>query len=307
MKPTDIIVFGVVCCLMFTGLLAAEQKANEAQLRVACKKNLLQIGLAMMIYANDNNRAFPRTLYDPENPESVTAFSGADSGKPFGNNGPSANDSTAPLYLLLRSGDLKSDVFVCPSSRATRLEFPAGKNVKDFSNFTSLEHLSYSYFNPYPGETARSKGFKFDFTLRSSFAVAGDLNPGGEAVAKLKHDAVAEEMMKGNSPNHSGEGQNVLYADGHVEWTKTPFCGQPRADRLRDNIYTRHFSASAAKDADPIFGPPMDQEDSVLLPSADVVERAARGTKGRPADTPPAKDAKPAGKGATEADKSDGL
>lgn len=308
MKRADIIVFGLVCSLLFTGLLAAEQKANESQLRVTCKKNLMQIGLAMQIYANDNKGAFPRTLYDPEKSESVTAFSGADSAKPFGNKGPSANDVTGPLYLLLRTGDLKSDVFVCPSSRATRLEFAEGKRIADFSNFTSLEHLSYSYTNPYPGETARRKGFKFDYTVRSSFAVAGDLNPGGEALAKLAPDAPAAEMMKGNSANHMGEGQNVLYGDGHVEWTTTPFCGQPRADRVRDNVYTRHLPPGAAKDADPIMGPPMDAEDSVLLPSADVVERAAPAAKARrAADNLPAKDAKPADGGAAETEKGDGL
>ena len=40
-------------------------------------------------------------------------------------------------------------------------------------------------------------------------------------------------VKKGNSGNHGQEGQNVLYGDGHVDWSATPFCGMKQ-----DNIYT---------------------------------------------------------------------
>jgi len=36
-----------------------------------------------------------------------------------------------------------------------------------------------------------------------------------------------------NSPNHNFKGQNVLYLDGHVEWTLHPYCGVGY-----DNIWT---------------------------------------------------------------------
>ncbi|MDP6381251.1 MAG: hypothetical protein QF662_07905, partial [Phycisphaerae bacterium] len=41
-----------------------------------------------------------------------------------------------------------------------------------------------------------------------------------------------------NSPNHGGEGQNVLYLSGEVRWHETPYAGAWRqeVDR-RDNIY----------------------------------------------------------------------
>jgi prepilin-type processing-associated H-X9-DG protein len=48
-----------------------------------------------------------------------------------------------------------------------------------------------------------------------------------------------------NSPNHAFQGQNVLYLDGHVEWTVHPYCG-PRMD----NIWLRRRTDVAR---DPIF------------------------------------------------------
>src|SRR6185295_1712171 len=115
--------------------------------------NLKQLGLAIMIYANENKGVFPRTRYDSANEESVTAFTGASASNPFG--------------------------------KAKPLQFPAGRDVSNFSNFTSLKSLSYSYLNAFPSKAAIAKGFKANFTLTSEFAIMADLNPGGDALAKL--------------------------------------------------------------------------------------------------------------------------
>jgi prepilin-type processing-associated H-X9-DG protein len=49
--------------------------------------------------------------------------------------------------------------------------------------------------------------------------------------------AGALELSRANSNNHRKVGQNVLYADGHVQFQTTPFCGVGQ-DVKRDNIYT---------------------------------------------------------------------
>jgi hypothetical protein len=64
-----------------------------------------------------------------------------------------------------------------------------------------------------------------------------DKNPGtgGKAddVTRPAHDAPRLEMVWGNSNNHKKAGQNVLYADMHVDFVNTPYCGVGG-----DNIYT---------------------------------------------------------------------
>jgi len=58
-------------------------------------------------------------------------------------------------------------------------------------------------------------------------------------------DSAPEIWAKWNSPNHGGmfvgEGQNVLYADAHVEWMNKPCSGA-----AFDNIYTQWTNATGA-------------------------------------------------------------
>ena len=56
------------------------------------------------------------------------------------------------LFLLLRTEDITSAVFICPSSNASADIFGGGTNTAlNQINFTNIENnLSYSYANPYP-------------------------------------------------------------------------------------------------------------------------------------------------------------
>lgn len=200
---------------------------------------------------------------------------------------------TAALFLILRTQDLTSEVFICPSTDDVRV---AG-DVQELSNFPEAKNLSYSYANPYVGKEARAKGLKLNFTLGSDYAIVSDMNPGGAALVKAKgSDLRVDDRVEGagegmrkvpepwkgvNSPNHGLWGQNVLYADGHVDWASTPFCGMPRDDGQRDNIYTRHLG----DDIDRFMGTAMDQFDSVLLPT---IEGAKKKVKSKAPDEEPA-------------------
>jgi prepilin-type processing-associated H-X9-DG protein len=91
---------------------------------------------------------------------------------------------------------------------------------------------------PYPNQAAADKGYILKTKMNPGFAVAADLNPG---------------VAGKNSRNHEGRGQNVLYADNHVEWTDTPKCGLNQ-----DDIYSNKAGVVQAS--------PVDPTDSVLLP-----------------------------------------
>jgi prepilin-type processing-associated H-X9-DG protein len=139
------------------------------------------------------------------------------------------------------------------------------------------KNLSYSYANPYPSTTAISSGYKMNSSLSPEFAVAADANPGSNntgsgATANGKNGSITtssagSEMRGGNSSNHGRDGQNVLYGDGHVEWTSNPFVGAQR-----DNIYTYRASTDnvdahgTAPTDNTDGGTPIDLNDSLLLP-----------------------------------------
>src|SRR5688572_24647574 len=123
--------------------------------------------------------------------------------------------------------------------------------------------------NPYPSIAARRAGFKINFTLSSDFAIAADMGPGGGLATNVLPNASRRDMASVNSPNHGGDGQNVLYADGHVEFAASPYAGSPRplSQQPRDNIYTFGVSSTTSAGTG-VRGASQDQYDSVILPTA---------------------------------------
>jgi prepilin-type processing-associated H-X9-DG protein len=105
-----------------------------------------------------------------------------------------------------------------------------------------------------------------NFTLSSDFAIAADM--GVTAAGTIASTAPRAQMVHANTPNHAGDGQNVLYADGHVDWTATPFAGSPRpvAGVARDNIYAFGVEDKPGAPSAGTRGAPADQYDSVILP-----------------------------------------
>ncbi|MGE5609298.1 MAG: hypothetical protein ACM359_08595 [Bacillota bacterium] len=156
-----------------------------------------------------------------------------------------------------------------PADAAPEAPKPAW-DVRKMSNFPGPDDLSYSIANPYPSSKAISIGYKCSFSVPADFALAADINPGGATVVSVTADSAVQEMHKANSPNHGGEGQNVLYMDGHVEWTVSPFVGAHR-----DNIYTRAKANAMPRGPEQESVPasvegtdPALALDSILLPSA---------------------------------------
>jgi prepilin-type N-terminal cleavage/methylation domain-containing protein/prepilin-type processing-associated H-X9-DG protein len=280
-----LVVIGIIA-LLISILLPSLNRARETANRVKCASNLRQVGQAILLYSNENKGTYPRTPHDPNQPSAATQCTWgtpyyptsptASASDPFAGaaNSPTGreanNDVTAALFLLLRTQDITSEVFTCPSSNAEKDTYGGGTNAAlarvNFTDWT--KNLSYSYQNPYPNVTAIGSGWKLNNSISAEYAVASDINPGttgnNDNVKAVNVTSSAKDMKQGNSNNHDEDGQNVLYGDGHVEWQQNPFVGVQR-----DNIYTAvtQITNGNTSDSQNLLLSPYDANDSILVPA----------------------------------------
>jgi prepilin-type processing-associated H-X9-DG protein len=163
--------------------------------------------------------------------------------------------TTRSMWILLKASGTSPKAFICPSSGddpdtvgkpGAFWDFPArpGDMTADRGwNPTANNEtcVSYGYQVPYG-----PKG-KPTTEVNQRMVLAADKGPyGGVSLNNSQVTAPPASLDAGsdpklwrpfNSPNHggllAGNGQNVLFADSHVEFVSTPIVGV-----LQDNIYT---------------------------------------------------------------------
>lgn len=286
----ELLVLACVVGVLLTVFVPYVLKIRETSRRAQCHNNLRKIGFALNAYARDHGHPnpYPQSRTSAALNGGYVAYSGADDP-----GGVLHNDVTASLWLLVTHGPANDRAyepfrptpatFICPSAgdSADPMRTAIGQPVTDIrrqrGNFRSGHNLSYSYCSPF----SANREFKLVDWLHARFAVMADKNPGvsgaGDNVTGPQAHSPPLAMRQANSNNHGKAGQNVLYADGHVEWRTNPYCGV-----WEDNIYT-------AKSTGPLdnsdrttnvvgcFGTaygPSKWDDSYLVPSDDQNTKA---------------------------------
>ena len=174
-------------------LLPALAKAQEQARRMSCLNNCKQIGLAMILYANDHNDKYMPLVTSAG--EDVTEFTDAEPTEP-------ARSGFAHLFKNLYAEAAK--MFICPSCR----DSVDGSFPSDFKNENIQELILDENNCSYGWDPTKSR------TVRATCAILADKPP--------TDVEGSEGTQDNNSPNHGEEGQNVLYNDGHAKWgTKT--------------------------------------------------------------------------------------
>ena len=161
-------------------LVQDPRRSYEIPTRVKCVSNLHQIGLGLILYANEHGGMFPNTLDELVDAEGLTA-----------------------------------NVFVCPAS--TDNPSTGSTTQQIVADLHGNGHLSYVYLGQ--GTTAAD---------------------------------VAPDMVMVYEPmsNHSGDGMNVSFADGHAEWIDAKSAHSliaivaSGARRIDYNSATKTFAAS---------------------------------------------------------------
>ena len=289
MTLLDLVVSMGICLALCTIGLAGVAGSRESANRTKCADNLRLIGLVSLMYCNgEKTGGFPRTYYNRANPKVIVDSTGFGKPNSFDPKTTGDNNIPASLYLVFKSKVVdppKPEIFICPSTSGV----PGfGKDSKvglqDSSNWEAIpRNLTYSYSCPFATDKAVSSGWRFDNTLGDDVPLAADLNPGGDALLKITPAATQEQLKAGNSRNHNGDGQNVVYCDGHVEFQTTPFCGAkplPGERISRDNIYT-YGGPNDVKGGVGVIGMPVNRADNVLLPAGDATVAAPGAGSGK--------------------------
>jgi prepilin-type processing-associated H-X9-DG protein len=140
--------------LMVSILLPSLNRARETANRVKCGSNMRQIGMGILLYANENKGHYP-----------------------------------ANLGVLVKTEELVPQVFVCPSGNT---KFPGGNMAVDDQVKWVNENTDYVYIG-----------------------------------AGMNATAGAETIVLHEKPDaHGGQGMNMLFGDGHVEFFQTPAAMQ---------------------------------------------------------------------------------
>ena len=263
----ELLVVIAIIAMLLAILMPALGKVKRLAERLVCGTNLKGLGTAQNTYAFDyddefavqggkSGRSWSDTTGQWQIPELNWNISDPGSTMTIGSS----------LYLLIREADVDPKSFVCKGGgeQAFEGENPDGHDLVDLWDFGSANWqgrgvrncLSYSYQQPYgwggyPAQPASGSS-------TASMPIMADKNPWFDAkslqvgtptvddwqgrVALLTIDTANTDGIKtnpkwmvqvGNSAAHSREGQNVLFGDGHVEWTKVSYVGIES-----DNIYT---------------------------------------------------------------------
>jgi len=259
----------------------AFRRAKSDADRAACAANLATLGKAMLLYANDYENVFPRAG-GRNSPWGETARWNASHRyqayglSPDGSGGAATISSC--FYLLVKYAEVRPKTFVCPGDTGTtefRLpegtDLPQGFELIDAWDFgpEGSKHCSYAYqvpFSLYARTTSDDP----------AMPMAADRNPwigspGAEPkrIALFKPDLPAfrgtpEQARHGNSVSHKGDGQNVLFVDGHVAFEQRSYCGLDN-----DNIYLISADPTQGSPTGVVPAPgmatPANRKDSVLL------------------------------------------
>lgn len=256
----DVLMIILVVLLVVLIFLPREPAGRRMAKQTVCAANLKGIGHGFHAYSVSNNDMFPIAAHVPAVEEGIgqVRYAPGKIGLHRGRaDAPDLGETTVDdaemsttrnLWILIRAGASAPRSFICPSSRDEPNDEDSPQVLWDFRKHSEV---SYGYQVPYGKRGRPNADMDEDMALAADKGALGaaleaGMSPPG--LAMPKDAAMPDDWRRWNSPNHGGEGQNVMYTDGHVVFATTPLAGVKS-----DNIYTRWQTPDGGTDA--VLGP----------------------------------------------------
>lgn len=201
-RAIDVITAGGVIAAALVLILPAISNLRVDQDRIVCAERLRSLGVALAMYADVERGRLP--FVSPAGPMNNAGI----------------------FSVMLKARDLLPTArsLVCPSANNLVVSVPS---VEQYLGGQSNPHVNDRYRRLMAGSYSYPVGYQEDGRHEGVLRGDGYLPVLADRPAR---PGEATALLKGNSPNHGGRGQNVLYADGRVRWLPTPMAG-------KDNIF----------------------------------------------------------------------
>lgn len=226
-RPADVAVAAGILITSLLTLAPAVQKSRERMEVAGCGYNLQQLGRALWLYGSQHHHYPFAPEKDPKAPTGAYVAMLCDDG-------------------YLSQSELQSLDCPCKSSGKEH-----GK-VPDFRTLCRLQNTNPELARKMVStDYAYNVGYQNPATGRVQ-PIAALHSARVPLLADQPPHANLQTLRHGNSPNHGGRGQNVLYSDLHYGWHNTRQIGPLDADMYLN--------------ADFKSGPGLSEHDSALLP-----------------------------------------
>ncbi|NLX07850.1 MAG: hypothetical protein GXY33_22140 [Phycisphaerae bacterium] len=235
--------------------------------RTVCAGNLRQIGAALSAYASSNRGSFPIVAFGQATIAAENAFTSDLSPR---NHHHSVSEN---LWPLCRTRLLVPSAFLCPASdqadqEIDHTQWNALRSLLDFPWKSPDAVIAYSFIQPWTRfPDGRTSAELWTDSFDPNTPIAADANDGPKPNYAANGTPPNTDDLKQhvNSRNHGGDGQNVLFADSHVQWSTTPYTGLDN-----DSIYTaqpENYSGHAGSTPGILSVRPANLKDTVLIPN----------------------------------------
>lgn len=240
----ELLVVVAIIALLISILLPSLSRARELSKRLVCAANVKGVGTSFKIYANDFEEHYPTPTFLEATNQRITYVNmvGADRIN-RSTNATTTLSVTRALWMLVRTGDITPKQYTCPSSGDS---VSNEQSIDLYYDFRSTSNVSYGYQVPFgPFSTRASENIDPRQPIMADkgpyYTEGSDTNlPKGNQNwnAANVDNMTPQDWLGYNSGNHggrgTGEGQNILFGDGHASFEKKPIVGIDQ-----DNIYTR--------------------------------------------------------------------
>lgn len=187
--------------------------ARHMSWQTKCGAQMAGLFSGLSNYRNDNNGQMPTLASAPGSPWWKVGDQGSEN-----------VSNTRRMWVLVKKDYLKPDAFMCPTTKPS-CSFSC--EPKEYNDFPKRTFVTYSFRIGCPKAGLEKMGRQ---------VIIADMSPIFENVSASKKELlinISDELLKRNSPNHGGRGQNTLFCDGSVMFVK-----DRTVDASADDIYT---------------------------------------------------------------------